>query len=215
MSFTLSMMNNADIPGLIVIKAASFGPEALQNLMFPPDKTAQSYNPWAEALYRESLTIDSTACFIKCCNATTGELMSSAIWNFYHSPEQFEASNAHESVTLNPPEGSNSEVWLKFLGVMKDARRRHMTGQAFYLLKLLVTHPQHQRKGAGTALIKYGISAADKTGIRCYLEASPDGSGLYQKYGFKKVEDIALDLHPWGVDDAWRGVVMIREVGGK
>lgn len=37
------------------------------------------------------------------------------------------------------------------------------------VLELLAVHPDHQRLGAGTALVQWGIKSADKQGLKVSL----------------------------------------------
>ncbi|KAJ5702270.1 hypothetical protein N7488_009818 [Penicillium malachiteum] len=52
------------------------------------------------------------------------------------------------------------------------------------VLDIVVTHPQYQRRGAASMLIKWGCDQADIKGLSVYLSASAEGSALYAKFGF-------------------------------
>lgn len=39
----------------------------------------------------------------------------------------------------------------------------------------LCTHPNYQRKGFASRLLRVGLDKADEEGRRTYIEASPDG----------------------------------------
>lgn len=64
-------------------------------------------------------------------------------------------------------------------------------------LKLLHTHPDHQKRGAGSSLIKWGTEEADRLGIPAFLESSPQGLSLYKKCGFEVLDTVTVDLSPW------------------
>ena len=81
-------------------------------------------------------------------------------------------------------------------------------------LNLLDTLPAHQRRGAGTQLVKWGAAVADQHGLPSYLEASPAGYQLYRKFGFEDLENIDMDLTRWGVEGTHRFVCMIRPAPG-
>jgi Acetyltransferases len=51
-------------------------------------------------------------------------------------------------------------------------------------LDTLGTHPDYQRRGAGSMLVKWGCDLADKDGVAAYVDASKEGAPLYQKHGF-------------------------------
>ena len=69
-----------------------------------------------------------------------------------------------------------------------EERRRVLGGSPHALLMYLCVDPRWQRQGVGEKLVRWGTGRADSLGIRCFLEASPFGYGLYRKCGFKDVE---------------------------
>lgn len=52
-------------------------------------------------------------------------------------------------------------------------------------MELLVVHPDYKRKGLGGMIVDYGCKLADKEQLPCYVDGSPHGKGLYEKYGFE------------------------------
>lgn len=58
---------------------------------------------------------------------------------------------------------------------------------------MLATHPAHQGKGAGSTLLRWGCHQADCDGVYLYVDASRDGSRLYEKFGFLDYSDPDLD----------------------
>lgn len=64
-------------------------------------------------------------------------------------------------------------------------------------LKLLHTDPIHQKRGAGSMLLQWGVNEADRLGIPSYLEATREAHRLYERYGFREVERLAIDLSKW------------------
>lgn len=51
-------------------------------------------------------------------------------------------------------------------------------------LDTVATHPDYQRRGAGSLLVKWGCDLADTQGVQAYVDASKDGAPLYAKFGF-------------------------------
>lgn len=78
-------------------------------------------------------------------------------------------------------------------------------------LKLLHTDPDHQRRGAGGRCLQWGTLEADRLGLQSYLEASKEGRPLYEKYGFKEVDRIVVDLSKWGGEEDGVAYLMVRE----
>jgi len=54
-------------------------------------------------------------------------------------------------------------------------------------LMVLATHPDDQRRGAGTALVEWGKHEARDEGLTVTLFPSPQGLKLYQRLGFRGV----------------------------
>jgi GNAT superfamily N-acetyltransferase len=53
------------------------------------------------------------------------------------------------------------------------------------VIEMLSTHPEHQRRGAGAILMKWGTDIADSLGLRAFVQASRLGKQhLYEKFGF-------------------------------
>lgn len=73
--------------------------------------------------------------------------------------------------------------------------------------------PDHQRRGAGAMLVKWGCSQADKAGLPAFLEASDAGKKLYERNGFAAVHTEYFDLSKY--DPSLTGLeantVMIRQ----
>jgi hypothetical protein len=65
--------------------------------------------------------------------------------------------------------------------------------------------------------MKWGTDKADELGIECYVESSPEGKGLYEKFGFRTVREMSFDLKDCGRPDL--GVdwlrLMVRSAKGK
>ncbi|OIW30684.1 acetyltransferase [Coniochaeta ligniaria NRRL 30616] len=66
----------------------------------------------------------------------------------------------------------------------ESERRRIMGDQKHYYLDTIGTHPDYQRRGAASMLVKWGCDLADKHGVGAYVDASKAGAPLYQRFGF-------------------------------
>ena len=76
------------------------------------------------------------------------------------------------------------------------ARRRILT------LSPLAVHPEHQRQGVGSALVRAGLAAADARGEPLVtLEGSPD---YYPRFGFEvaAAHGVAIRLPDWAPPEA-------------
>lgn len=62
------------------------------------------------------------------------------------------------------------------------------------MLKILLCHPDYQRRGAGRALTEWGIQEARRLGLYTTVFASPMGLGLYTKLGFREIGRFRVQL---------------------
>lgn len=89
-----------------------------------------------------------------------------------------------------------------------------LTVTRLLVLHILVVSPTHQRQGLGSILVREGLAAADHDKARTYIEASPAGLELYKRFGWKEVEQIQIDMKPYGGTGLAAEVCLIREPGG-
>ena len=82
------------------------------------------------------------------------------------------------------------------------------------VLHILAVSPHHQRKGLGALLIRDGLSLVDKHNARTYIEASPVGLQLYQRHGWKLIDDISIDMTPYGGTGGASEKILMRAPGG-
>ena len=80
---------------------------------------------------------------------------------------------------------------------LEDARTHYFKqayGENRMQLRLLVTHPDYQRRGAGGKLVKWGIEKAKEDSLAVTLFASPIGGHLYRKLGFQNLSIIKIQV---------------------
>lgn len=84
-------------------------------------------------------------------------------------------------------------------------------------------HPSQQRRGIGAQLLYQGLAEADNIGLQSILASSPDGEGLYKRFGFKEYKVMRLNLRKYVGGEQLRGddgdgivrhVVMHRPAAG-
>jgi GNAT superfamily N-acetyltransferase len=97
-----------------------------------------------------------------------------------------------------------------FFGSILKARKEHLGGRAHALLHILATRPEHHRRGVGAMHLKHGLAQADELSLPAWLEGSPKGRPLYQRYGFEVVADLEFDAAAFGAKDDLQHVLMLR-----
>lgn len=77
---------------------------------------------------------------------------------------------------------------------------------------MLHTDPKFQRRGAASALLKWGTQRADDLRLPAYLESSWQAHALYGKHGFKNVKVFEVGLKAFGGGDETQSApLMLRE----
>lgn len=71
--------------------------------------------------------------------------------------------------------------------IAKEQYFDKMLGDKQLELAQLATHPDYSRRGAASALLKWGIKVSRKEEWPITLFAGPQGYNLYQRYGFRQV----------------------------
>jgi ribosomal protein S18 acetylase RimI-like enzyme len=168
-----------DLPQLVDIYVSAFESSALDSRVWPAN------DPESAISQRKSIgkNLDEI---------TVAETESAAIlgWARWVRKDEDMASQPRHIVTPDdfPPTG-DQDLGVRFFQNNVDKSRAMHAGRAHWFLSILVVHPTAQKKGVGTALMKEGLSRADKDGWFCCLNASAAGVPLYERFGFKVVDD--------------------------
>ncbi|KAF2173239.1 hypothetical protein M409DRAFT_17184 [Zasmidium cellare ATCC 36951] len=151
---------------------------------------------------------------LKATDSETGTLVSVAMWS-WQLEEKEEKVDVEAPV---PEEGAVGEakeerktLWNALREESEGVRKASYGNKPHFRLQLLMTHPDWQRKGAGSLLVKHGCEMADEAGLISVLTASAAGWHLYERHGFKIFKYHELDLRPFGVDGTEPRRFMIRE----
>ncbi|KAI5206626.1 hypothetical protein E4T38_03670 [Aureobasidium subglaciale] len=140
--------------------------------------------------------------FWKVVDTESNELVAVGKFTFqYHEGEAYQDTPVGGEEAI-PKSLLDFFAWLN-VGSTEFAKqnftgRRHAREQTD--LAYLATHPMHRKRGAARMLLEKGTKAADEAGLDMYLQASPVGVGVYQKFGFEVVSVEDIDLNPYGVD---------------
>ncbi|USP79709.1 gnat family protein [Curvularia clavata] len=138
-----------------------------------------------------------------------GKMIAGAKWRI----NEKERSEEVVEKMYPKPQGKDLEkpAVVDFFAFLSRVRKQYMGTKPFCFLHILVTHPDHHRKGAGTMLLNWGISKADSLGLPAFLESSAMGRPLYERLGFQAREVVTFDLKKYGLEGTDTNTVMIRE----
>ncbi|KAL4799313.1 acetyltransferase [Aspergillus venezuelensis] len=170
-----------DIPTLTTIWFAAFTDPGLRRLW--PD--TPGVRSWWDLANRSDLQNKPFQKYIKVIdtavpapdNDDEGRIVAYAKWD---------TSTSEERGRRYPPwhgdmPGTECDA---FFEREESERVRVMGGIRHYYIDTLATHPDYQRRGAGSMLLQWGCDMADKDGVALYVDASKAGAPLYQRFGF-------------------------------
>lgn len=92
-----------------------------------------------------------------------------------------------------------------FFGRLADMHEEIMGGRPHWYLEIIVTRSKYQGLGAGRMLMEWGVERADEEGAECYLDATPQGKQLYERFGFKTQASLCF------FNDTYQHSFMIRK----
>ena len=72
------------------------------------------------------------------------------------------------------------------------------------VLNICFTHPEYRRHGVGRMLMDWGLERADRLGLETYVDATEEGKKLYDKYGFRVVNEHDFSTHRIDKSPTWR-----------
>ncbi|KAL1864277.1 hypothetical protein VTK73DRAFT_6008 [Phialemonium thermophilum] len=219
----------ADADAILDIHFAAFLPSATNRLMFPNGVTPDARVKFGQSLFPEEPatgdgaaqkpsgdsgpeTIVTVAELLpdSGTEGDAGEVIAFAKWVVYYEPRPREVWDAPRTpMTVETlGEGVNVDVYERFIGEVREMRKKWMKGEPGVLLDILASSPARGRMGAGSALLRWGLDFADQKGLDSWLESSPTGYPLYRRFGFEDVDVQDLPVTElWGVtrksDEDW------------
>lgn len=77
------------------------------------------------------------------------------------------------------------------VGVLRASEKAHPKGDDHWYLAVLGTHPDHQGRGVGSAVLRPVLERCDLDGAGAYLESSkPENVPFYERHGFRTTDVI-------------------------
>ncbi|KAL9051366.1 MAG: hypothetical protein Q9162_006068 [Coniocarpon cinnabarinum] len=79
----------------------------------------------------------------------------------------------------------DKEMLKVLFSMMGEARHRLMGDRPHWFLEFLAVRTTYARQGVGAMMVEYGCNLADRDGVEAYVDASPAGKPLYERFGFE------------------------------
>jgi ribosomal protein S18 acetylase RimI-like enzyme len=129
----------------------------------------------------------------------------------------FKDGGEFEEVPFQPdlPEGANVAFMGYFLGT-RDEHKNTLPIKGLPELETLDVRTGYQRKGIGKMLVEEVVKIVDGRGEGCYVHSSKMGKGLYEKFGWRALDEkgFGIELVQFGEREPLVTWDMVREVGG-
>ncbi|EED22083.1 conserved hypothetical protein [Talaromyces stipitatus ATCC 10500] len=194
-----------DIPELVRVWLAAERTNLLMFYHFPTEESRSEYAEQAIKVLDENFD-DPHLLLLKAVDPDTSRITAMAVWQkrgygqpSAQSEDIFAGAGDSDQIPL---ERYIDTQFKRFLASWAQ-NSKHL------YLALLMTDPNFQRRGIGTAMLEWGHKHADEAGIPAFLIASPVGHPLYQHVGWKDVDTpLQIDLSQWaagaqGGDMGW------------
>ncbi|KAH7191974.1 acyl-CoA N-acyltransferase [Fusarium flagelliforme] len=174
-----------DIPGMCKAYYSAFGDTIIGSRVFCANKEASDQfflKSFAEDMADPNCKINVVT-HKSSPESKDEQVVAMAKWNLPGAPIQ----------DVPPAEvwPADGDLAVEFFGTMTEGHRRLMGDRPHYHLEVICVHEEWQGKGAASLLIRWGVERADAEGLPCFLEATPKGRPIYEKYGFQmKGQDV-------------------------
>ncbi|KAJ5183801.1 hypothetical protein N7492_001417 [Penicillium capsulatum] len=176
MSFEIGPASKADAPALTEVFLAAFDDD-FNRTMFPP-------TPDVRAFASENLLTSDNENEIILKATASDDPSTMVAFAKWIRPGKAHTDADHPQGAVWPA-SSDSALCDLFFGTMSQHHKELMDGRPHYYLEILGVHPNYQRRGLASRLLKWGLERADQDGVEVYLSSSPEGKPMYEKYGFQ------------------------------
>ncbi|KAF7967568.1 hypothetical protein HWV62_33767 [Athelia sp. TMB] len=221
-NITISPAIASDLPTLAHIMPLAMQADLINRLLFPDSVydltlTSKSLLSAYEGDFR-----NPNMHFFKAIDNITGEIVGFGNLSFQENTPPTAAAEPENSEQAGPapPEGMNMAFAGRLFGGLAAKRKQHMSAYPkFVAWHGLHVVPAHQRRGIGSALLKYGFETLGAGELPVWLSTQMRGRNLYLKWGFKDVDSVDIDLKEfmgeWNGYGVHRSPCMVRMPGEK
>lgn len=105
------------------------------------------------------------------------------LWDVYPTPSDWKRGK------IDWLDGLDRKRAEALVGPLWDAREKMWNKKKYVYCHVIAVRPEYQRKGIGKLLTEFGIRVAQQAGLPIYLESSEVGQRLYEKMGFRYLEN--------------------------
>lgn len=204
MSLKLRPATLSDVMALAEVYFSAFSKDPISILVFPRGPSSLKF--WTDMLTEELTDPTTHYLCIYDSSLPSAPIISFGKWNSPAAPLQ------EMSSLPTWPDDSDTELANHFFGTLFKKHVEIMGDRKHWYLETLATRKEHQGRGAARMLIRWGLEKADEDMMEAFLEGSPEGKPIYEKYGFVEKDRLVVDLKGKSVDDReFVEVFMVRQ----
>jgi len=133
---------------------------------------------------------------IKAMAFAVWEIINISDQKFLRAEQGTEKSSSESQYSRPRRDGDprRMRAWNETLASSKRHLFDKYYGTRHFQLQILATHPDHQRRGAGSALCNWGMQVAKELNVAISVFASPMGKQLYRHLGFNSLASITIKV---------------------
>ncbi|KAI0399125.1 putative GNAT family acetyltransferase [Xylaria palmicola] len=153
-----------------------------------PNMTADENCSGRHSGVNEILKVDGSQ------DARTGKVVAFAKWSHPVGRDE-----EYEETAWKWPPGTDVQILESWGRATEEAQKRAVGDQSCYRLTFMGTDPAHERRGAASMMVRWGLAQCKKYNIPGYLESTLHAAPFYEKMGFARAGNISL-RYPIRVD---------------
>ena len=176
---------------------------------FPPNSKGQ---PWAGRVSPETINllvarrhrnlINPAIFYMKATDRETKEIVAGPKWH-HIIPQSLTSCEDNDLVPTQPPE-EHTTAELRLLESAKHHRQAIVGNRPYLHLTNLSTRLQYRGRGAASTLIRWGLELADELQLDVFAEAHEASKTLYEKFGFRAVNQFEMETGQNGAEKVLR-----------
>ncbi|KAH7113910.1 hypothetical protein B0J11DRAFT_143415 [Dendryphion nanum] len=124
----------------------------------------------------------TTQKWLKIVDDGTGKIISASKWEI-HEKNPYTEGLPHIAADWLPS-GSRLREYAEWLINTRMGWAVEKCQCAHVWLDICVTVPEFRRRGAASLSLQWGVDKADEMNVKAFIEASVDGTQLYERFGF-------------------------------
>ncbi|RKU45125.1 hypothetical protein DL546_003856 [Coniochaeta pulveracea] len=183
MELRLRPGSTVDIPSLIETFLNAFSTNPTVSRPFPAD-SSQVQTFWHESFREGFQNPNARFLVVEDISSFPAKFVGFAKWSQHHPPSPYEL------LPTNWPEEGDPEWAREFFWDLDRWRREIMGEREHWFLELIAVKREFHGNGAGRMLLEWGCQRADEVGWEAYLDSTPDGYRLYERFGFEVVQTV-------------------------